>query len=32
MASDALRFLDLESPGAKWMSCDILNKGKGVFK
>ena len=31
MASDALRFLDLESPGAKWMTCDILNKGKGVY-
>ena len=30
MASDALRFLDMESPARKWLQADILNKQAGI--
>lgn len=30
MASDALRFLDMESPARKWLQSDILNKQAGI--
>ena len=30
MASDALRFLDMESPARIWLKTDILNKEDGI--
>ena len=31
MAQDALRFLDLNEPHMRWMTCDILDKERGQF-